>query len=57
MLSERWWGETPQTPRNMARWVLQVFPWRQDQEWKRLRDGLRMAGLPVAKLPVRDVGP
>ncbi|MGR3780663.1 MAG: BTAD domain-containing putative transcriptional regulator [Albimonas sp.] len=57
VLSERWWGETPQTPRNMARWVLQVFPWRQDQEWKRLRDGLRMAGLPVAKLPVRDVGP
>lgn len=57
VLSQRWWGDVPATPRNMARWVLQVFPWRQDLEWKRLRDGLRIAGLPVAKLPMRDVGP
>ena len=57
VLDERWWGDVPATPRNMARWVLQVFPWRQDHEWKKLRDGLRMSGLPVAKLPMRDIGP
>ncbi len=56
-LSARWAAAEPASPRTVARWVLQMFPYRREQEWRRLRAGLRGAGLPVAHAPFRDVGP
>jgi len=29
------------------KWMLQIYPIRRREDWERLRDGLRLAGLPT----------
>ncbi len=56
-LAARWTGPGEAGPRAIARWVLQMFPYRREQEWLRLRNGLAKAGLPARHAPFPDVGP
>jgi hypothetical protein len=42
-----WFGAEPATDEAIARWVLHVCPISRRADWERLRDGLRMAGMPT----------
>jgi len=45
-----WAGEMPATDEAIARWLLHVFPYSREEVWERLRDGMALAGMPVAGL-------
>jgi len=42
-----WYGAAPVTDLSIARWVLQAHPIVIHEHWYRLRDGLKLAGIPV----------
>jgi DNA-binding SARP family transcriptional activator/tetratricopeptide (TPR) repeat protein len=42
-----WFGAGPATDEAITRWLLHAFPIRRSEDWQRLRDGLRAAGLPT----------
>jgi len=42
-----WFGATPPTDEAITQWLLHLYPIRRREDWERLRDGLRGAGLPV----------
>jgi DNA-binding SARP family transcriptional activator len=50
-LRRRWRGPGPCTPEAMSRWLLSMFPMRREVDWRRFRDGLRGAGMPVDRAP------
>jgi DNA-binding SARP family transcriptional activator/TolB-like protein len=45
-----WFGNSQPTDDSIARWLLHAHPIRRGQDWKRLRDGVRGAGIPVATI-------
>ncbi len=45
-----WHGTTEPDDAEITRWLLHLYPMRNPAEWNRLRDGVAMAGLPVAGL-------
>ena len=49
-LARVWVADTVPDPLACSRWVLGVVPTRREAEWRLLRDGLAMAGLPAAGL-------
>ena len=49
-LARVWVADTAPDPLACSRWVLGVVPTRREAEWRLLRDGLAMAGLPAAGL-------
>ncbi len=44
---ENWRGNTEPSDAAIAKWLLHCFPIRDQKVWKRLRDGLALAGVPV----------
>jgi len=48
LIRQHWTGPTPATDEAIAEWLLQCFPIRDLATWRRLRDGLRGAGVPIA---------
>ena len=42
-----WFGAEPATDAAIVRWLLHLYPIRQGTDWERLRDGLKVAGLPT----------
>ena len=42
-----WFGERPATDETIVRWLLHLYPISRREDWERLRDGLRRAGLPT----------
>lgn len=47
LVSRGWRGAGPANDANVAEWLLKAFPIRRESDWKRLRDGLALAGVPV----------
>ncbi len=45
-----WAGEMPANDEAIARWLLHVFPYSRVEVWERVRDGMALAGMPVAGL-------
>lgn len=45
-----WMGDTPPTDEMIAKWLLHLYPISSLEMWERLRDGMALAGLPVAGL-------
>jgi DNA-binding SARP family transcriptional activator/TolB-like protein/Tfp pilus assembly protein PilF len=43
-----WHGAAPPTDEAIASWLLNAFPIREQADWERLRDGLRLADVPVS---------
>ena len=48
MVSANWFGQEPPTAEAMTRWLLHLYPIRQQEDWERLRVGVAGAGLPTA---------
>jgi DNA-binding SARP family transcriptional activator len=44
-----WFGPEPPTDDIIAEWLLHLYPIRRREDWERLRDGLRSAGLPTGR--------
>jgi DNA-binding SARP family transcriptional activator len=42
-----WFGAEPATDQAIVRWLLHLYPISRREDWERLRDGLRLAGLPT----------
>jgi hypothetical protein len=42
-----WFGSEPATDEAIMRWMLHLYPMSRREDWERLRDGLRIAGLPT----------
>jgi DNA-binding SARP family transcriptional activator len=42
-----WFGAEPASDEAIVRWLLHLYPIRHRSDWERLRDGLRIAGLPT----------
>jgi DNA-binding SARP family transcriptional activator len=42
-----WFGNEPPTDEAIVRWLLHLYPIRQRADWERLRDWLKIAGLPT----------
>ncbi len=42
-----WFGDQPATDEAIVRWMLHLYPINRREDWERLRDGLRAAGLPT----------
>jgi hypothetical protein len=42
-----WFGAGPATDEAILRWLLHLYPISRREDWERLRDGLRLAGLPT----------
>jgi DNA-binding SARP family transcriptional activator len=49
LIRTRWFGSAPPTDDNIARWFLHQYPISRREDWERLRDGLKGAGLPVGR--------
>jgi DNA-binding SARP family transcriptional activator len=45
---EQWFGAQPATDVAIVSWLLHLYPISRREDWERLRDGLRAAGLPTA---------
>jgi DNA-binding SARP family transcriptional activator/tetratricopeptide (TPR) repeat protein len=43
-----WFGAEPATDEAIMRWLLHLYPIARRGDWARLRDGLRLAGLPTS---------
>jgi len=43
-----WIGDTQPTDEMIGKWLLSLYPFRQERTWRRLRDGVAAAGIPVA---------
>jgi len=48
LIAAHWHGDGEATPARLVAWFLHCFPIREPEAWERLRDGLRLAGLPAA---------
>lgn len=44
-----WYGAGPATDEAIVRWLLHLYPISRSEDWERLRDGLRLAGLPTGE--------
>jgi hypothetical protein len=44
---QNWFGDEPPTDETIVRWLLHLYPISRRGDWARLRDGLRLAGLPT----------
>jgi DNA-binding SARP family transcriptional activator/tetratricopeptide (TPR) repeat protein len=42
-----WFGEQPANDETIVQWLLHLYPISRREDWERLRDGLRSAGLPT----------
>ncbi len=42
-----WFGAEPATDEAIVRWLLHLYPISRREDWERLRDGLRLVGLPT----------
>lgn len=51
LVRRSWCGDAQPTDENVGAWLLQLFPFRQEMDWRKLRDGLDAAGIPVAAVP------
>jgi DNA-binding SARP family transcriptional activator/TolB-like protein len=49
-----WFGNVPPTDAAIARWLLHAHPISRREDWERLRDGIRGAGIPVAGVAHHD---
>jgi DNA-binding SARP family transcriptional activator/TolB-like protein len=49
-----WFGTSPPTDSTVARWLLHAHPIRRREDWERLRDGIRGAGVPVDDIKHHD---
>jgi len=45
-----WFGTGPATDEAIVEWLLHLYPIRRQEDWERLRDGLRAAGLPTGRI-------
>ena len=45
-----WFGPVEATADSVAQWMLHQYPIARAEDWERLREGLRIAGLPVGSL-------
>jgi TolB-like protein len=45
-----WTGDAPSTEEMIAKWLLHLYPISSPDVWRRLRDGMAQAGLPVTGL-------
>jgi hypothetical protein len=48
-IKAEWFAPEPATDEAIVRWLLHLYPISRRADWARLRDGLRIAGLPTAK--------
>ncbi len=46
----RWVGDQPPNDENITRWLLHLFPIKRQDDWRRLRDGLALAGAPASAM-------
>ncbi len=46
-IRKNWFGQQPVTDELIVRWLLHLYPISHRGDWLRLRDGLRLAGLPT----------
>jgi DNA-binding SARP family transcriptional activator len=51
-----WYGEQPATDESIGRWLLQAHPVARMDHWRRLREGLRLADIPVGEEDQRMTG-
>ena len=49
-----WLGADPATDEAIVRWLLHLYPISRREDWERLRDGLRLAGLPTGDAQHHD---
>jgi TolB-like protein len=49
LIRSNWHGRCPPEDEAIAAWLLHCFPIRERESWERLRDGLRLAGVPAPK--------
>jgi class 3 adenylate cyclase/DNA-binding SARP family transcriptional activator len=49
-----WFGAGPATDEAILRWMLHLYPISRREDWERLRDGLRLAGMPVEAIEYRS---
>jgi tetratricopeptide (TPR) repeat protein len=49
-IRQTWFGDEAATDATIVRWLLHLYPIRRRDAWERLRDGLRIAGLPTVGL-------
>jgi len=54
-VASRWRGPRDPNDRDIARWLLHMFPIRREPDWQRLRDGLAVSGMPVNGASFGDV--
>jgi tetratricopeptide (TPR) repeat protein len=47
-IREHWFGDQPASDETIVRWLLHLYPIKHREDWERLRDGLRIAGLPTS---------
>jgi hypothetical protein len=45
-----WFGAAPASDEAIVGWLLHLYPIRRREDWERLRDGLRAAGLPTDRI-------
>jgi DNA-binding SARP family transcriptional activator/TolB-like protein len=53
-IRSNWFGETPPTDAMIAQWFLHLYPICRREDWERLRNGLRGAGVPVDGIDHHD---
>lgn len=53
-IRSNWFGKSPPTNESIAQWLLHAHPVRRREDWVRLRDGLRGAGIPIAAIEHDD---
>jgi hypothetical protein len=49
-MQSKWVGSEAASEEAVARWFLHLFPIKQEQDWRRLRDGLAGAGVKVGSI-------
>src|SRR5262249_47421732 len=53
-IRSNWFGSEPATGQAVVRWLLHLYPISRREDWERLRDGLRLAGLPTGDAQHHD---
>ena len=54
LVGQHWFGIEPATDEAILRWLLHLYPISRSEDWERLRDGLRLAGMPVDEIEYRS---
>jgi hypothetical protein len=54
LIRKQWFGAEPAADKLILRWMLHLYPISRREDWERLRDGLRLAGMPVGDIEYRS---